>query len=236
MSLLDAFKKKEASDLPDISDMVQSGMSEQDIIDNLRQKGYDSTAIKDALINSNLSARGAEPGQAARMDIGSVSTQLTPEPNAPPRTAQEALEPQSVMQPTTSVIQQFRQPASQASEQQAGISDKAMDTIQGILEQIIEEKWQAASSDIDTFKNALNTNKDNVNALDEKIENLSRRIDSIQNTILGKTEEYNKTLSDVNVELQAFEKVIDRLVPAISDSIKELRDLVEGLKKGNPPQ
>ena len=49
--------------------------------------------------------------------------------------------------------------------------------------------------------------------------------------MLGKTEEYNKTISDVNVELKAFEKVIDRLVPTISDSIKELRDLIDGLKK-----
>ena len=55
-------------------------------------------------------------------------------------------------------------------------------------------------------------------------------IDSIQNTMVGKTEEYNKTISDVNVELQAFEKVIDRLIPAISDSIKELRDLIDDLK------
>ena len=57
------------------------------------------------------------------------------------------------------------------------------------------------------------------------------RIDGIQNVMLGKTEEYNKTLSDVNVELQAFEKVIDRLIPTISDSIKELRDLIDDLKK-----
>ena len=51
--------------------------------------------------------------------------------------------------------------------------------------------------------------------------------------MVGKTEEYNKTLSDVNIELQAFEKVIDRLVPTISDSIKELRDLIEGLKSSS---
>ena len=64
----------------------------------------------------------------------------------------------------------------------------------------------------------------------EKLEKLSQRIDSIQNTMVGKTEEYNKTISDVNVELQAFEKVIDRLIPSISDSIKELRDLIDDLK------
>jgi prefoldin subunit 5 len=76
----------------------------------------------------------------------------------------------------------------------------------------------------------LNINTNSIETIKDNIEKLNQRIDSIQNTMVGKTEEYNKTISDVNVELQAFEKVIDRLIPAISDSIKELRDLVDDLK------
>ena len=52
MNLMNAFKKKDENDVPDVSSMINSGMSQQDIIDSLRQQGYDSTTIKNALINA----------------------------------------------------------------------------------------------------------------------------------------------------------------------------------------
>lgn len=112
-----------------------------------------------------------------------------------------------------------------------------METIQQVLEQIIDEKWKAASSELAALRSAERSNSNKIEQINEDMDKLSQRIDNVQNVMLGKTEDYNKTLSDVNIELQAFEKVIDRLVPTISDSIKELRDLIDDLKKaGQPPQ
>ena len=118
----------------------------------------------------------------------------------------------------------------QESSKQAGLSEQALDTIQQVLEQIIEEKWESSSSDLNSVKTILKSTSGNLDVLRDQMNKLGQRIDGIQNVMLGKTEEYNKTLSDVNVELQAFEKVIDRLIPTISDSIRELRDLIDDLK------
>lgn len=217
MSLLDAFKKKDDSDVPDVTEMVKNGMSEQDIIDNLRQQGYDSTSIKTALVNATLAA-------------GSPQNMPPPAPRQPQMSM-----PQSFSMPPQQTFSPPPQPAPQAQMpkpdvQKSGLSDQALDTIQQVLEQIIEEKWQSASADLSSIKTSVKANKANSDNLDDKISKLNQRLDSIQNVMLGKTEDYNKTLSDVNVELQAFEKVIDRLIPTISDSIKELRDLIDDLK------
>ncbi|MCL4399078.1 hypothetical protein M1293_01005 [Candidatus Parvarchaeota archaeon] len=212
MSLIDAFRKKEPADVPDVSDMVKNGMSDQDIIESLRQQGYDSTAIKNALIKASINKdQDTEPPSGFKMpsyDTMQMTEDVQDEPPAPKR-------PQ------------------QSQTAQTNISDKTLDAMQQVLEQIIQEKWESAAADMSAIKNEVKANALSTQSLEEKVNSLNERIDRIQNTMVGKTEEYNKTLSDVNIELQAFEKVIDRLVPTISDSIKELRDLIEGLKSSS---
>lgn len=219
MSLFGALKKKEPSDVPDVSDMLNSGMSEQDVIDNLRQQGYDSTTIKNALLKVSAPDGDTDLKQTAS-DAGTQTRQ--------PQAVQA---PSPVPQPSAfSPLPQFS-PPSKTEAQKQGLSEQALDTIQQILEQVIEEKWQAASADLDSIKSSLRLHDATMKSVKDDIDKVNQRVDGIQNTMLGKTEDYNKTLADVNVELQAFEKVIDRLIPTISDSIRELRDLIDDLKK-----
>ncbi|MCL5009927.1 MAG: hypothetical protein M1433_03055 [Candidatus Parvarchaeota archaeon] len=213
MSLLDAFKKKEPGEVPDVTDMVKNGMSDQDIIENLRQQGYDSTAIKNALINASSITSSTPQVTTQQSNVSSMSPQVNSD-----------IPQQQQTQFSTGSNFKMDQSKSQS------MSNQTLDTIQQVLEQIIEEKWSSAASDFNSVKNTVKSNSADIKTVNDKIARLDQRIDSIQNTMLGKTEEYNKTISDVNVELQAFEKVIDRLVPTISDSIKELRDLVDELK------
>ena len=204
MNLVNAFKKKDENDVPDVSSMLSNGMSQQDIIDNLRQQGYDSTTIKNALVNAirnNASNKQAQQPAAQEIPIQRVQTNQQP------------------------AVQESRQPYDGNA-----MSNQNLESIQQILEQIINEKWKSSSSELNSLRSSVNINTNSVENIKDNLEKLNQRIDSIQNTMVGKTEEYNKTISDVNVELQAFKKVIDRLIPAISDSIKELRDLVDDLK------
>jgi archaellum component FlaC len=216
MSLLDAFKKKEPGEVPDVTELMKNGMSDQDIIENLRQQGYDSTAIKNALVNASnvlsnqpIKQQPASSIQPQQFPSTSIREEPAPQMSAP--------QPFSVQKPEPS--------------KPSGISDQTLDAIQQVLEQIIEEKWQSAIGDLNSLRTSVKSNGSDITSINDKITRLSQRIDSIQNTMAGKTEEYNKTLTDVNIELQAFEKVIDRLVPTISDSIRELRDLIDELKR-----
>lgn len=207
MNLMNAFKKKDENDVPDVSSMLNSGMSQQDIIDSLRQQGYDSTTIKNALVNALKGNSGKQNAQP------------------PVQTMQE-----DPVQRIQNVQQQSVQESRQSYESGNTMSNQNLESIQQILEQIINEKWKSSASDLNSLRSSVNINTNSIETIKDNLEKLNQRIDSIQNTMVGKTEEYNKTISDVNIELQAFEKVIDRLIPAISDSIKELRDLVDDLK------
>ncbi len=207
MNLMNAFKKKDENDVPDVSSMLNNGMSQQDIIDSLRQQGYDSTAIKNALLNAFKSNTGK---QAVQQPVQ--------------QTQQEPIQRiQNIQQPSI-------QESNQNYESSNTMSNQNLESIQQILEQIINEKWKNSATELNSLRSSVNINTNSIENIKDNLEKLNQRIDSIQNTMVGKTEEYNKTISDVNVELQAFEKVIDRLIPAISDSIKELRDLIDDLK------
>ena len=208
MNLMNAFKKKDENDVPDISSMLNNGMSQQDIIDSLRQQGYDSTAIKNALLNAFRSNAGKQTAQQPIQQMQEEPVQRV----------------QNIQQPS---IQENRQTYENNNNT---ISNQNLESIQQILEQIINEKWKSSATELNSLRSSVNINTNSIENIKDNLEKLNQRIDSIQNTMVGKTEEYNKTISDVNVELQAFEKVIDRLIPAISDSIKELRDLIDDLK------
>ncbi|MCL4372675.1 hypothetical protein M1384_01270 [Candidatus Parvarchaeota archaeon] len=207
MNLINAFKKKDENDVPDVSSMLNNGMSQQDIIDNLRQQGYDSTAIKNALLNAFKSNAGKQVGQPPAQQMQNEPVQKI----------------QSIQQPS---FQENRQPYESSNT----MSNQNLENIQQILEQIINEKWKSSASELNSLRSSVNINANSIENIKDNLEKLNQRIDSIQNTMVGKTEEYNKTISDVNIELQAFEKVIDRLIPTISDSIKELRDIIDDLK------
>ena len=92
MSLIDAFRKKEPADVPDVSDMVKNGMSDQDIIESLRQQGYDSTAIKNALIKASINKdQDTEPPSGFKMpsyDTMQMTEDVQDEPPAPKRPQQ----------------------------------------------------------------------------------------------------------------------------------------------------
>ncbi len=208
MNLMNAFKKKDENDVPDISSMLNNGMSQQDIIDSLRQQGYDSTTIKNALLNAFKSNAGKQTAQQPIQQMQEEPVQRV----------------QNIQQPS---IQENRQSYENNNNT---ISNQNLESIQQILEQIINEKWKSSATELNSLRSSVNINTNSIENIKDNLEKLNQRIDSIQNTMVGKTEEYNKTISDVNVELQAFEKVIDRLIPAISDSIKELRDLIDDLK------
>jgi hypothetical protein len=47
------------------------------------------------------------------------------------------------------------------------------------------------------------------------------------NTVLGKkAEEFNQTMTDVDAEIKALDKALNKLIPALSDNISELKDIV----------
>lgn len=174
-------------DLPDITDLINKGYSYQQIIDELKKRGYDDNTIKEVLIKN-----------AAALKFNQSQTTI------PTTIEEEAPKPQQ----TKIDIQE----------------------IQAILEQIIEEKWKNAYKDIDALQDKIKTMQASIDSLTFNLTQTNKRIDDIQSIVISKNEEFNKTMKDVNIELQALDKVIMELIPTLSSTIREMRDLVEQLK------
>ena len=70
----------------------------------------------------------------------------------------------------------------------------------------------------------------NVSNLSDRMTKLEMKLDSIEQAILGKVEEYGKSISDVGTELKAMQRVFQTTMPAFTENIKELQGLVEETK------
>jgi phage-related minor tail protein len=106
-----------------------------------------------------------------------------------------------------------------------------VDELQRIIENIIEERWKEVDQKVavlDAWKTKL---EDKVGSLSLKVSELTARIDGFSKMLVSKNEEYKKTIGDVNTEMEAIEKIMGKLVPSLAEEIKELRNVVEKMKK-----
>lgn len=99
--------------------------------------------------------------------------------------------------------------------------------IEKIAESIIDERWEKVKGELDdlkTWKVDLDTQ---VKGFKSQLDTLGKRVDDAQNAMLGKVEEYNKSLGGVNVEIQAMGKVFEKIIPQFTENVNKLSELVD---------
>jgi len=103
--------------------------------------------------------------------------------------------------------------------------------VQAIVEEIIDEKWKevmASIGDITAWKTQMENDSE---AMKQEIIRLSERFDKLQAAVIGKVEDYNKSIKDMGSELKAMEKVFEKILEPLTTNIKELNKITEKLKK-----
>tara|TARA_Y100000310_G_C20293833_1_gene628426 strand:+ start:20 stop:577 length:558 start_codon:yes stop_codon:yes gene_type:complete len=94
--------------------------------------------------------------------------------------------------------------------------------IQEIVETIINEKWTELSKDIKSiteWKDKIDTK--NVQ-LQQQVDDIKAEIQSLKNAILGKISDYDKNILNVGTEIKAMEKVFQKVLPSLTDSVNKL--------------
>lgn len=104
------------------------------------------------------------------------------------------------------------------------------DEMQEIAESIVKEKWKASEKEIESIKKWRDDFETNLSNLSDRMTKLEMKMDSVEQAILGKVDEYGKTISDVGTELKAMQRVFSTTMPAFTENIKELQGLVEETK------
>lgn len=115
-------------------------------------------------------------------------------------------------------------PPQQSYEEYAGIS--------GGDESGFEEKARAFSHDINEIKNWKERTTTRIDKIEQSLEDMKRQVSGLNKAMLGKVEEYEKSLLDVGTELKAMQKVFKDSLPELTGSIAELSRMTKEKKKG----
>jgi len=199
----------------EVLELQKKNMSHEQIVDYLHQKGYASQQIMDAINQAELNQQGSPFDMEGSPYMGNQGFQdrQLPDLTAPA--------------PGTNYNQQQFQQPQQFQPSQRNIEEQ----IEEIAEAIVDEKWEDLTKDVGNISVWKESVQTEVESVKQEILRLEGRLEKLQQAILGKVDDYNKTLSEVNTEMQALSKVFEKIIEPLTTNIKELSRITTDLKK-----
>lgn len=131
----------------------------------------------------------------------------------------------------TGRMPEVHQPTAQAFAPSMAQPSMDMESIQEIVESVIDERWQevvASVGDITLWKSRV---EDDLAAIKQEILRLEDRFTTLQASIIGKVDEYQRGITQVSNEMAALEKVFGKIMEPLTSNIKELQRITQGMKK-----
>ena len=110
-----------------------------------------------------------------------------------------------------------------------------MSKIEEVAEAIIDEKWNILVENVNKIIDWKERVDDQITALNGKVQQLSQDFTKLQAAIIGKTEEYDKTMKDVGTDVKALSKVFQKILPGFIENVSELSRITARMK-GLPEQ
>ena len=181
--------------------MKQQGYTNSQIVQALQSQGYSTNQIYDAINQANLSSQGMQP-EIGMPDYGQSAEQTYQQP-------------------------QYQPQAFQAPEiQQASTIDE--ERIQEIAESIIDEKWTEFASDIKRVIEWKDRSEDRLAKIEQQIIDLRMAMESLTKSIISKISSYDQSITDVGTEIKAMEKVFQKVLPTLTESVNKLDRMAKG--------
>ena len=217
------FKKNKKVEAPktlpinEILDMKGRGMSNQQIVQALRAMGYSMNEIKDAFSQAEIKGAISQPLPPPSIPENppmppEISTPKLPTPPIP-----------STTQTSTNIT-----PTQTPSKK---VPEELVDELQRIIEEIIADKWKEVDDKMKKLDVWKATIDEQMKDFKDELDDFKSRLDDFSESLVKKGEEYKKTLNNVNVEMEALEKMMGKLVPSLADEIRKLKDIVNKVQK-----
>ncbi len=222
--------------LDTVKKMKEQGMNDSQISQKLKEQGVSPREIDEALDQSNVKSAVAsyEDFSPAYSQDSSVfqpeSTEHASDDRIeidPNYSAEQTTQYQQPPQPQQAYPQQ--EPYPEYQYQSAEPLDTEM--IAEIVEQIIEEKTEDMQKKLDElskFKIEIQGRTDNLN---ERLRRIESSIDRLQASVIGKVGDYGRNISDLKKEMQLTQQSFSKVINPLSEHIKELKKISEGMKK-----
>lgn len=197
-----------ASPVEQVLMMKQQGYTNNQMVQTLQSQGYNASQIYDAINQAGLSP----------------SFQAAPEQPETGMPDYSSYEPQQPYQQQT--FQSFQPP----KEIQSPVSIDE-ERIQEVAEAVIDEKWEEFAKDIKKVIEWKDKSEDRIAKLEQQIIDMRLSIDSLTKSIMGKISAYDQNIVDVGTEVKAMEKVFQKVLPNLTESVNKLDRMTRGYKE-----
>jgi hypothetical protein len=197
----------------EVLQLVEQGLSNEEIITTLQTKGYSNVDISEAIsqANTKASVEGTSMQQPT-MQRSIMDTQST----APP--------------PPPEAEQVYATPQSESMAQ--GFDRGDIGRMEEIAEAIIDEKWKRVLDEVGDLSVWKEKVKTDVTSIKQELMRLENRFELVQKALLGKVKDYDQGMEEVGTDIRALEKLLKNILNPLTTNVKELRSLTEKLKKG----
>lgn len=194
-----------------IKQMQQQGITDENIVQSLREQGFAAKEIDDALSQSNIKAAVyEEPGQNSI-----INNAPSPMEMQPSVMTQDISQDQGMPQSVYPGYQQYPQYQAQEAYYQPPVA-ASNEMITEISEQIVSEKISEIKKTLSKLTEFKTLMESRVASMDERLKRIESTIDKLQSSILGKVAGYAESIQDVKQELngmqESFSKVINPLM------------------------
>ncbi len=217
--------------IAEVTRMLNNGMQNEEIIAILQERGYSNETIQSALTLANTKASVENQG---RMQNQETRTRMIepPAPGMQPSMLSEGgqgIIPPPPTQPTFGMASQtmMQPPSAMITSSTRDVEEK----VEEIAEAIIEEKWgrvREEVGDLRAWKEKVTTD---LMGTKQEILRVQSRLEAVQNAVLGRVKEYDKSIEDVGADIKAIEMLLKNILDPLSTSVKELKAITEKLKR-----
>lgn len=214
-----------------VQQMQNQGMTNQDIISNLKGEGYKheqiSQAMDHAAVKGELPNMGMDPIQKSPTEEIPVGLLNAPSPSQPQ--PQQELPPQQ--EPEMIPREDFTQPSALSPEP---LERSSYDAIEEIAEAIIKEKWDDLTKGVGNIANWKERIDIDLEGVKQELIRTQEKFENLQKAVMGKISDYSEGVTNIGTEMKALEKVLEKLISPLTKSVKDLQEVSEKLNKKTP--
>ena len=100
-----------------------------------------------------------------------------------------------------------------------------------MAEAIIDEKWDEVAKDIRKVIEWKDKSEDRIAKLEQQLIDIRLSIDSLAKSVMSKVSAYDQNIVDVGTEIKAMEKVFQKVLPTLTESVNKLDRMTKGVKE-----
>src|SRR3989344_2801639 len=126
----------------------------------------------------------------------------------------------------------YPQPAPRGPSSSSSTPDDAIyDRMQELIEKSIDEKWDELISEVKKIIEWKEKIEEKQMRIEFDLQKIKEDFNLLHQGVLGKLEDYDTRMQDVNTELKSVGKVFKDVIPTFVENVKELSSVTERLKK-----